>query len=269
VTVVTPVWDGYCRFVAGCVENLLAQQPSPRVLIVDNASRDALPALPAGVEVLKLERRVSVGRARNLGLEAVRTPYVCFSDVDDLMLPGTLGFCIDRLDADPGQVGCATSVLDWFPDQDRLVPDKRPRRHAYLFSGRRRLFALYQLAFVSALSTTTGTVFRTEAVRAAGGFGDAEVSEDSMLALPISWHGRIELHRRPGRVYRIEGGSLIHRRVSRDVRAEGMRGVRSAVAADPAVPWLVKASLPAVALLHQAKAWAIARRSPAASAQAR
>jgi hypothetical protein len=74
-----------------------------------------------------------------------------------------------------------------------------------------------------------------------------------MLALPLSWRGGIELHHRPGRLYRIEPGSLIHRRIPRAVRAESMRRVRAAVAADPAVPWLVRAALPAVLLLHRAK----------------
>jgi cellulose synthase/poly-beta-1,6-N-acetylglucosamine synthase-like glycosyltransferase len=253
VTVVVPVWDGYDRYLRGCVEDVLRQVPRPRVVVVDNASCRPLPELPAEVEVLATRRRVTAGRARNVGLAAVRTPYVCFSDVDDRMLPGTLAFCVARLERSRALVGCATSVLDWYADEDRVVPDRRPRRHAYLLSGHRRLFALYQLAFVSALSTTTGTVFRTAAVRAAGGFGDANIAEDSMLALPLSWRGGIELHHRPGRLYRIEPGSLIHRRVPRAVRAESMRRVRAAVAADPAVPWPVRAALPAVSVLHRAK----------------
>jgi len=79
------------------------------------------------------------------------------------------------------------------------------------------------------------------------------LAEASMLALPLSWRGGIELHHRPGRLYRIEPGSLIHRRIPRAVRAESMRRVRAAVAADPAVPWPVRAALPAVSLLHRAK----------------
>jgi glycosyltransferase involved in cell wall biosynthesis len=260
LTVVTPVWDEYCRYLPGCIGNLLAQQPRPRIVVVDNASAEELPQLPQGVELCRTANRLSVGRARNTGLAAVETPYVCFADVDDSMLPGTLAFCTNRLDADPGLVACATGVLDWYPEHGRAVRSRRPRAHAYVVAGHRTLFALYQLAFLSALSTTTGTVFRTDAVRAAGGFGDSSLAEDSILALTIAWHGRIELHRRAGRLYRIRRGSLTHRPVPRCEWSEGMHAVRDALSADPAVPRLLKAGMPLVGLLHRVKAELLARR---------
>jgi cellulose synthase/poly-beta-1,6-N-acetylglucosamine synthase-like glycosyltransferase len=260
VTVVTPVWDEYCRFLPSWVENVSAQEPRPRMVVVDNASSQTLPWLPAGVEVRKTGGRLSAGLARNVGLGAVETRYVCFADVDDRMLPGTLAFCAARMDADPGLVACATGVLDWYPERGVAVRNRRPRRPAYVFAGHRTLFALYQLAFLSALSTTTGTVFRTDAVRAAGGFGDMSLAEDSILALRIAWHGRIELHRRAGRLYRIRAGSLTHRQVQRREWAEGMRAIRAALCAEPAAPRLLKAAMPAVSLLHQAKVEMLVRR---------
>src|SRR4051812_39110443 len=55
----------------------------PRVLVVDNASRDgtesALCRAHPGVGVLRLERNAG-GAARNHGARAATTPYVAFTD---------------------------------------------------------------------------------------------------------------------------------------------------------------------------------------------
>lgn len=50
----------------------------------------AFRVLPAGVEFVRLDRRRTVGAARNAGLAHVRTLLVAAADADDLVLDGAL-----------------------------------------------------------------------------------------------------------------------------------------------------------------------------------
>ncbi len=61
-----------------------------QVLVVDDASSDHTPEVCARhaaqddrVEVVRLDTNVGVARARNLGIERARAPYVAFMDADD------------------------------------------------------------------------------------------------------------------------------------------------------------------------------------------
>jgi len=74
LTVVIPVWDAYVRWLPNCVETIRRQVPQARIVVVDNASTVALPALSFDVDVLRVPARRSVGAARNLGLADARTP---------------------------------------------------------------------------------------------------------------------------------------------------------------------------------------------------
>ncbi|MDN4175471.1 glycosyltransferase [Nocardioides sp. SOB77] len=76
----------------------------PPVVLVDNASADGTPQLVGrhhpDVEVLALTRNLAAP-ARNLGVEAARTPYVAFADDDSWWSPGALDRAADLLDAHP------------------------------------------------------------------------------------------------------------------------------------------------------------------------
>src|SRR5262249_49002093 len=97
-TVVIPAWDGYAGApLRAALRSVLDQAVPMRVLVVDNASLSELTGT-GGVDVVRSERRLTVGAARNLGLAAVTTPYVVFWDADDVMLPGTLAFLQARIE---------------------------------------------------------------------------------------------------------------------------------------------------------------------------
>jgi hypothetical protein len=69
LTVVIPVYDAYVRWLPGCVASVWRQRDETElgVLVIDNASAQPLPDLPAGVEVARTPRRLSLGAARNFG----------------------------------------------------------------------------------------------------------------------------------------------------------------------------------------------------------
>ena len=70
-TVVIPVWDAYVReFLTGALRSIRDQDVPAHVVVVDNASRVAVTGLP-DVTLLSSPERLSLGRARNLGLSAV------------------------------------------------------------------------------------------------------------------------------------------------------------------------------------------------------
>ena len=251
LTAILPVWDRYCEFLPGCIEDVQRQGVPVRLVVVENCSTTPLPTVPAGVEVVRTPSRVTAGGARNLGLTRVSTPYVCFLDVDDRLLPGTLAFCLGRLQAQPRLVGCMTAPVAWNPETGETAPFGYPRRHVYRLSERRTLLALYLLGRC-AVNVATGSIWRTDAVRESGGFGDADYAEDWQLAGALALRGPIALERRPGRLYRRHEGSLAagvheeaYRRCFDTLRAQARR--------TPGSPLAVRASLPVFAALHRLK----------------
>jgi glycosyltransferase involved in cell wall biosynthesis len=261
LTVVVPVWDDYVRFLPDCLEHVMAQDGVElRVLVVDNASCVALPDLPARVDRIRTAKRLAAGPARNASLEVVTTPYICFVDADDLPLPGTFRFCIDRLARRPDLVACATASLAWDADTGICRTMNWPRDHVYSVVRRRRAFALYMLGRC-ALPLTTRTVLRTNAVRDAGGFGSGSLAEDWTLGAALAFRGAVEFHRRPGHLYRQHTGSLFRRDHPAATYDTALQELRMRLNTDPAVPQWVKAALPLVGLAHRLKSRVLARNS--------
>jgi GT2 family glycosyltransferase len=71
------------------------------VVLVDNASTDGSASLSfPSVRVIPLRRNVGAV-ARNVGVQAARTPYVAFADDDSWWAPGALAQAVRVLDAHP------------------------------------------------------------------------------------------------------------------------------------------------------------------------
>src|SRR5262249_17965698 len=108
VTVVIPVWDEYVRFLEEAVASVDGEA---EIVVVDNASTVPLPELERGT-VVRSPGRLSIGAARNLGIEQVETPFVLSLDADDKLLPGALDFMVSELGPNPSLAVCATSIME-------------------------------------------------------------------------------------------------------------------------------------------------------------
>ena len=164
------VWSKPCKVCAR------SSTPPPPVVVVDNASAVPLPTL-AGAWVLRAPERLMLGAARNLGLTQVDTPYVVFWDADDVMLDGTLSFLEAAISADPTVVAFGTAVLD----------EASGRRHRWPRRWIKRLVGSpHRFEFLNAIwslyPSTGSTIMRTDAVRAAGGYSDADSGDDGCWA---------------------------------------------------------------------------------------
>lgn len=236
ITVVIPVWDSYVPRLEGCVADVLSQNATVEVLVVDNASEQPLPPLPEEVRALRLEERVSVGAARNAALPHIRTRATVFADVDDRLLPGALAHLGAMLDADDEAVAAVARQVHWNPRTgERRSLMRAPRPIVARLARFPRLLALCTLRF-NVFPLVGCAALRTETVRAAGGFGDGNLGEDWELAAALAWRGRIAFSERATRLYAVEEGSLWHRRHERAVFESRFAAFRARIYADPALP---------------------------------
>lgn len=149
------------------------------VIVVDDDSTDQsrLVVEAAGARYLRVKLG-EPGRVRNAGLELVDTEYVMFLDDDDVVCPGHPDRLVEELEANPqagfafGQAQTVRPDLSQFglpfPAEDTLV----------LEGYRNALLHRAQLGTV---------VFRTSAVREAGGFDTAlRFFEDCDLQVRIA-----------------------------------------------------------------------------------
>jgi glycosyltransferase involved in cell wall biosynthesis len=241
-TVVLPVWDEYVTsWLERALESLRSQDPEPQIMVVDNASEVEIPAL-SGIEVVRSPRRLTRGAARDLGLAKVETPYVVMWDADDLLLPGTLSFLEQAISSDPGLVAFSMAVIE----EPSGARHRWPRRWALALVRWPRLFAMLHCMW-STFPTTGATIMRTEAVRSASGYGDAEAGEDWFLGVSLAFRGRFGWSERPGRVYRIHGRSNWARHATDlHYQLSHARAVRQRIRADAGIPRWARLALPLI-----------------------
>jgi glycosyltransferase involved in cell wall biosynthesis len=244
VSVVVPAWGDYAgEPLTEALASLREQDVPARIVVVDNASEPAL-AQRDGVEVIRSPERLTVGAARNLGLESVTTPYVLFWDADDLMLPGTLRFLQERIAAEPDAVLVAASILEGDPP----APHRWPRPWTYPLTRWRRLFALVHCVW-SLFPSTGSSIMRTADAKEAG-FGDANSGEDWVLGVSLAFRGRVLMESRPGRLYRRQVGSLWETQRSATQLVRHATAVRDRMRSDPKIPAWARVLLPLIAALQ-------------------
>jgi glycosyltransferase involved in cell wall biosynthesis len=248
VSVVIPAWGAYAGApLQEALASLREQDTPARIIVVDNASDD--PLGPMGdAQVVRAPERLTVGAARNLGLEQVTTPYVLFWDADDVMLAGTLRFLREQIRADPGLVAVAAGVVEG----EALTRHRWPPRWSARLAARPRLFAVGHAVW-SLFPSTGATIMRTEVVRGAGGYAtETEAAGDWVLGASLVFRGRVELHERPGRVYRRLGESLWQENRAPARQLAHAAAVRERLRTDPAIPGWARASALALKVLHPA-----------------
>ena len=201
VTVVVPTL-GESPYLRQAVESALAERPAEVIVVANGGAEVEV----AGARII---RRDEPGRseARNLGVEAARTPLVAFLDDDDAALPGRL----ERQRA-------ALEGAWWAPlafGRVRVVDgDGKPREDWNRLLDRRfaRLApsASYEdVLAVQAPIYTSATMVRREAFLAVGGFDPAfEAYEDLDLYLRLARLGELlPVDGEPVTTYRLHGSN--------------------------------------------------------------
>ena len=248
-TVVIPVWDEpYTDLVEEAAASVRAQSRRAEIVVVDNRS-DAPVAVPPGAAVIRTERRLSRGEARNLALREVVTDFVLFLDADDLLLPGALEQLETHLDTDPECAACAMSILEG--EVGRAGADGRhsvPRPFVPALSRLRPLFAM-ACAMWPLYSTQGATLIRADAI-SEHAYADSDGGEDWALATSLAMRG-VTVMGQPGLIYRRhpKGGGWADP-LSTGYMPQGAADVRRRLRSDSAAPRWLRASLPAVWLAH-------------------
>ncbi|MFF2812192.1 glycosyltransferase family 2 protein [Streptomyces sp. NPDC058000] len=242
-SVVIPVWDAYVDSrLDDAIRSIQGQGLPVEIILVDNASTVPLPRYP-GTRRISSAHRLSLGASRNLGLGSVTTPYVVFWDSDDTMPAGTL-HDLHRAMAQADDVVAAATAMH-HPLTRKRYPF--PPHWAYHLAPRSRLFALCNT--VRPLYPGLGSVLmRTDAVREAGGYDDANHGEDWALTSALAFRGRIVLTHHPGRSYLATPDSLSSRHRSLFAVWSRRCRVRRRLRADPGLPKAGKRLLPLLAV---------------------
>jgi glycosyltransferase involved in cell wall biosynthesis len=203
VTVVVPTL-GTSPYLDEAVESARAEAPAEVIVVANGGAQ----VDQAGARVLE---RAEPGRseARNLGVEAARTPYVAFLDDDDVALPGRLErqrAALDEAWWAPlafGRVRVVDGAGEPQDEWNRLL-DKRFTRLA-----RARAVSYEDVLGVQAPIYTSATMVRRDAFLAVGGFDPAfEAYEDLDLYLRLARVGDlVPVEGEPVTTYRLHGAN--------------------------------------------------------------
>src|SRR5437762_103259 len=173
VTVLMPVYNG-ANYLQAAIDSVLLQDaPDFKLLIIDDGSDDCSRDIlerqhDPRVEVV-FRPRSGLGAVLNYGISQCTTPYVARMDADDLCAPGRLRLQLEFLESHP-EVGAVGTQFIYFADNGRSLPSPRlPLAHDEIT----RLLSNGNLALVHA-----SLVFRTEALRAVGGYRISGIGED-------------------------------------------------------------------------------------------
>jgi len=240
---VIPVWDDYValRF-AEALASVVAQDVPLDIIIVDNASNVPLPESPQA-RVIRMPERVSLGAARNAGLELVGTENVMFTDADDLIEPWVVRRLQEGLDADPRLVAYAMA----FVDADTGQRHRWPRPWIGQIVRFPRLFAL--LNAVWAIYPITGAVLiRTHLARAVGGHADIDNGDARCLGAALLFRGRVGWSEDLGYLYHQHPGSNLDRFSGTGAILQSHAAVRRRLRADLGGPPWLRPTIPLIAV---------------------
>jgi glycosyltransferase involved in cell wall biosynthesis len=240
-TAVIPVWEAYVDRLPAAIAALREANGALRILVVDNASRAPI-RVPEGVDLLRLEHRVTLGAARSAGLAAASTPWVMFWDADDTAVPGSIVRLLEHARGAPSGV---SAIVGGIVDARTGATHHWPRPWAFRLNGRPPLF-LVMHAISSLFPTVGGSVLRRDALSHGGGFPDSETGDDWVAGLSLAARGRIVFDPRPARRYGRDAGSVSANWTSRHLVMHGGL-VRQRLADDPAAPRVTAPLLPLIA----------------------
>jgi glycosyltransferase involved in cell wall biosynthesis len=113
-TIIIPTYN-HAAHLRDAVDSALAQTAPVEVIVVDDGSTDATPAVLASYgELIRPFRIEHAGpsAARNLGLEKARGVFVMFLDADDVIAPGKVARQLTEMRPEIGWVLCDVRIED-------------------------------------------------------------------------------------------------------------------------------------------------------------
>ena len=166
ISVVMPVWNGE-HHLREAVESILEQTfPDFELLILDDGSTDATPAILdeyAGrderVRVIKLDHE-GIVVALNRGVAEARTEWIARMDCDDIAHPKRLELQLKALEAHPSAILCYTDVTSFNEAGHRYAARRLPMSEALL-----KTYLCYSPPFVHPT-----VVFAKSAFESVGGY---------------------------------------------------------------------------------------------------
>jgi cellulose synthase/poly-beta-1,6-N-acetylglucosamine synthase-like glycosyltransferase len=185
VSVIIPAFNEE-KVIAACVDSVLqSDYPNFQVYIVDDGSTDhtsdVVRNLVASNPRVHLLREDNAGKwhAANLALTRIDTPIFVAADADSIFLPDTITWLVqpfkdDRVGAVSGlvEIGNRVNLLSDFQHQEYMVNQNLVRRAYDVFDG---------------ILVVPGAVgaWRTDAVRASGGYSGETITEDADLTVAL------------------------------------------------------------------------------------
>lgn len=186
VTIIIPAFNEAATL-GETLASLAALRAQPaEIIVVDDGSTDGTGdiARRAGVTVVRPERNTgSKAGAQTFALDRVRTPFCLVLDADTVLAPDALEQLCGAFD-DPGVGAASTTVL--------------PRGTESIWERGRYVEYLFAFTFYKPVQDTWGgsmissgccSMYRTEAVRGAGGWSSRTMAEDMDLTWTLYQQG--------------------------------------------------------------------------------
>ena len=227
---------------SAALASILDQDVPVAVVVVDNASTRPLPEM-SDVQVVRSSQRVSLGAARNIGLEHTDTELVLFADADDVLLPGAISSLQRELMARRELVAAALAFIDSETGERHRWP--RPWigklvRYPTLTALLNAVWAIYPI--------TGPVLIRTDVARAAGGHADLDNGDARCLGAALLSRGPVGWSEQPGWVYHQRPGSNLDRFGGAAGILASARSVRARLRGDAETPRWVVSALPLIAV---------------------
>jgi glycosyltransferase involved in cell wall biosynthesis len=208
ITVVVPTHNRAPVLVGALAAILNQEGVDVRVVVVDEGSSDATPAVLSAlaerderVDVVRHPEPRGLPAARNAGVAATDTRWVAFCDDDDLWAPGKLAAQLETVDATGARWSCTGSVL--VDARLRVIGHQR-----LVVDGREEL--LQRLRPMNVIPSGGSTVMvDAELLREVGGFDETlPSSEDWDCWLRLAQREGVACVDRPLAAARVWSGSM-------------------------------------------------------------
>jgi glycosyltransferase involved in cell wall biosynthesis len=199
VSVIIAAYNGQSHVGAALASVCLQTQQPEAIVVVDAGSGDgtidllrAIAARYPAVRVIEAAGRLTAPQARNIALQQVTSPFVATLDQDDLMARHRLADQVAGLVNAPHLIALGGRLLNVDSAGVRRPPFEKDLQHLH---GRPRSAEQVRWAIVRySPALSSGLIYRTEGLRALGGFDEAHPLVDDYAQLArLSELGVVEI----------------------------------------------------------------------------